>query len=88
MAEQKGGRVLMAAYYFPPLSGSGVFRSIRFAKYHLKLLQICMLFQILDNIIGPGQRGAWEGQQVRYALLAPRYLGENPICRCLAGNPL
>ena len=47
---------------------------------HLKLLQICMLFQILDNIIGPGQRGAWEGQQVRYALLAPRYLGENPIC--------
>lgn len=33
MAEQKGGRVLMAAYYFPPLSGSGVFRSIRFAKY-------------------------------------------------------
>ena len=33
MAEQKGGRVLMAAYYFPPLSGSGVFRSIKFAKY-------------------------------------------------------
>ncbi len=31
--EQKGGRVLMAAYYFPPLSGSGVFRSIKFAKY-------------------------------------------------------
>ena len=30
---QKGGRVLMAAYYFPPLSGSGVFRSIKFAKY-------------------------------------------------------
>jgi len=29
----KGGRVLMAAYYFPPLSGSGVFRSIKFAKY-------------------------------------------------------
>lgn len=26
-------RVLMAAYYFPPLSGSGVFRSIKFAKY-------------------------------------------------------
>lgn len=33
MEEQKGGRVLMAAYYFPPLSGSGVFRSIKFAKY-------------------------------------------------------
>lgn len=33
MAEQKGGRMLMAAYYFPPLSGSGVFRSIKFAKY-------------------------------------------------------
>ncbi len=33
LAEQKGGRVLMAAYYFPPLSGSGVFRSIKFAKY-------------------------------------------------------
>lgn len=33
MAERKGGRVLMAAYYFPPLSGSGVFRSIKFAKY-------------------------------------------------------
>lgn len=40
-AEEKGGepaagtkkRVLMAAYYFPPLSGSGVFRSIKFAKY-------------------------------------------------------
>lgn len=39
--EEKGGepaagtkkRVLMAAYYFPPLSGSGVFRSIKFAKY-------------------------------------------------------
>ena len=31
--EQKGGRVLMAAYYFPPLSGSGVFCSIKFAKY-------------------------------------------------------
>jgi len=31
--ERKGGRVLMAAYYFPPLSGSGVFRSIKFAKY-------------------------------------------------------
>lgn len=26
-------RVLMAAYFFPPLSGSGVFRSIKFAKY-------------------------------------------------------
>ncbi len=26
-------QVLMAAYYFPPLSGSGVFRSIKFAKY-------------------------------------------------------
>lgn len=25
--------VLMVAYYFPPLSGSGVFRSIKFAKY-------------------------------------------------------
>lgn len=33
ITEQKGGRVLMAAYYFPPLSGSGVFRSIKFAKY-------------------------------------------------------
>jgi len=33
LAGQKGGRVLMAAYYFPPLSGSGVFRSIKFAKY-------------------------------------------------------
>ena len=33
LKEQKGGRVLMAAYYFPPLSGSGVFRSIKFAKY-------------------------------------------------------
>ena len=31
--DQKGGRVLMAAYYFPPLSGSGVFRSLKFAKY-------------------------------------------------------
>lgn len=26
-------RVLMAAYFFPPLSGSGVFRSLKFAKY-------------------------------------------------------
>ena len=26
-------RVLMVAYYFPPLSGSGVFRSIKYAKY-------------------------------------------------------
>lgn len=33
LAEQKGGRALMIAYYFPPLSGSGVFRSIKFAKY-------------------------------------------------------
>lgn len=33
LAKQKGGRVLMVAYYFPPLSGSGVFRSIKFAKY-------------------------------------------------------
>ncbi len=33
LAGQKGGRVLMAAYYFPPLSGSGVFRSLKFAKY-------------------------------------------------------
>lgn len=33
LGEMKGGRVLMAAYYFPPLSGSGVFRSIKFAKY-------------------------------------------------------
>lgn len=32
LAEQKGGQVLMAAYYFPPLAGSGVFRSLRFAK--------------------------------------------------------
>lgn len=29
----KGGHVLMVAYFFPPLSGSGVFRSIKFAKY-------------------------------------------------------
>ena len=29
----KQKRVLMIAYYFPPLSGSGVFRSIKFAKY-------------------------------------------------------
>ena len=29
LKEQKGGRVLMAAYYFPPLSGSGVFRCVR-----------------------------------------------------------
>ncbi len=26
-------RLLMFAYYFPPLSGSGVFRSLKFAKY-------------------------------------------------------
>ena len=26
-------KVLMIAYYFPPLSGSGVFRSLKFAKY-------------------------------------------------------
>ena len=29
----EGGKVLMVAYYFPPLAGSGVFRSIKFAKY-------------------------------------------------------
>ena len=29
----EGKRVLMIAYQFPPLSGSGVFRSIKFAKY-------------------------------------------------------
>ena len=28
-----GKRVLMVAYQFPPLSGSGVFRSLKFAKY-------------------------------------------------------
>ena len=28
-------KVLMAAYYFPPLAGSGVYRSIKFAKYLL-----------------------------------------------------
>ncbi|MDE6589429.1 MAG: hypothetical protein K2K53_03595, partial [Oscillospiraceae bacterium] len=33
VAEQNDRRVLMVAYYFPPLSGSGVFRSIKFAKY-------------------------------------------------------
>lgn len=33
LARRKGGQALMAAYYFPPLSGSGVFRSIKFAKY-------------------------------------------------------
>ena len=31
--QYNGGRALMVAYYFPPLSGSGVFRSIKFAKY-------------------------------------------------------
>lgn len=29
----KRKQVLMVAYYFPPLSGSGVFRSLKFAKY-------------------------------------------------------
>lgn len=29
----EGNRVLIAAYYFPPLSGSGVYRSIKFVKY-------------------------------------------------------
>ena len=33
LKKNKGGRVLMIAYYFPPLAGSGVFRSIKFAKY-------------------------------------------------------
>ena len=33
ISSAQGGRVLMAAYYFPPLSGSGVFRSLKFAKY-------------------------------------------------------
>ena len=33
LAEEQKPRVLMAAYYFPPLSGSGVFRSLKFAKY-------------------------------------------------------
>lgn len=33
LSEKPGRQVLMAAYYFPPLSGSGVFRSIKFAKY-------------------------------------------------------
>lgn len=31
--KMQGKRVLMVAYYFPPLSGSGVFRSLKFAKY-------------------------------------------------------
>ena len=31
--QYNGGRALMIAYYFPPLSGSGVFRSIKFVKY-------------------------------------------------------
>lgn len=31
--QQGNNQVLMVAYYFPPLSGSGVFRSIKFAKY-------------------------------------------------------
>lgn len=31
--ERRGKQVLMVAYYFPPLSGSGVFRSLKFAKY-------------------------------------------------------
>lgn len=35
LAGQAGKQVLMAAYFFPPLSGSGVFRSIKFAKYLL-----------------------------------------------------
>ena len=33
ISSTEGGRVLMAAYYFPPLAGSGVFRSLKFAKY-------------------------------------------------------
>lgn len=33
LTKQKPKKVLMVAYYFPPLSGSGVFRSIKFAKY-------------------------------------------------------
>ncbi len=32
-ANRTAKRVLMIAYYFPPLSGSGVFRSLKFAKY-------------------------------------------------------
>lgn len=32
-ANSTAKRVLMIAYYFPPLSGSGVFRSLKFAKY-------------------------------------------------------
>lgn len=32
-ANSRAKRVLMIAYYFPPLSGSGVFRSLKFAKY-------------------------------------------------------
>jgi len=31
--EEKEKNVLMVAYFFPPLSGSGVFRSLKFAKY-------------------------------------------------------
>lgn len=31
--EDEENNVLMIAYYFPPLSGSGVFRSIKYAKY-------------------------------------------------------
>lgn len=31
--KQKRKRALMVAYFFPPLSGSGVFRSLKFAKY-------------------------------------------------------
>lgn len=31
--ESEENNVLMVAYYFPPLSGSGVFRSLKFAKY-------------------------------------------------------
>ena len=33
ISSTEGGRMLMVAYYFPPLAGSGVFRSIKFAKY-------------------------------------------------------
>lgn len=31
--KKEENNVLMIAYYFPPLSGSGVFRSLKFAKY-------------------------------------------------------
>ena len=33
LSSSAGKKVLMIAYYYPPLSGSGVFRSLKFSKY-------------------------------------------------------